>query len=171
MRTLKDQMVAWIKDYFAKNGDANTKALIGISGGKDSTVVAAACVAALGKDRVVGVMMPNGVQTDINDSKRVCEFLGIKNYEINIKGAYEALAQEITTKTAGEATAQFKTNTPSRLRMATLRCGCDYRKLPNKQQRKQERMPYGLFHNLGRRCRRFRTIGKSICERRRKIRN
>lgn len=120
MRTLKDQMVAWIKDYFAKNGDANTKALIGISGGKDSTVVAAACVAALGKDRVVGVMMPNGVQTDINDSKRVCEFLGIKNYEINIKGAYEALAQEITTKTAGEATAQFKTNTPSRLRMATL---------------------------------------------------
>lgn len=120
MRTLKDQMVAWIKDYFAKNGDANTKALIGISGGKDSTVVAAACVAALGKDRVVGVMMPNGVQTDINDSKRVCEFLGIKNYEINIKGAYDALAQEITTKTAGDATAQFKTNTPSRLRMTTL---------------------------------------------------
>lgn len=120
MKTLKDQMVAWIKDYFAKNGDANTKALIGISGGKDSTVVAAACVAALGKDRVVGVMMPNGVQTDINDSKRVCEFLGIKNYEINIKGAYDALAQEITTKTAGDATAQFKTNTPSRLRMATL---------------------------------------------------
>ena len=70
MRTLKEQMVAWIKDYFAKNGDENTKALIGISGGKDSTVVAAACVAALGKDRVVGVMMPNGVQTDINDSKR-----------------------------------------------------------------------------------------------------
>lgn len=120
MRTLKDQMVAWIKDYFAKNGDAKTKALIGISGGKDSAVVAAACVAALGKDRVVGVMMPNGVQTDINDSKRVCEFLGIKNYEINIKGAYDALAQEITTKTAGDATTQFKTNTPSRLRMATL---------------------------------------------------
>lgn len=120
MRTLKDQMVAWIKDYFAKNGDNETKALIGISGGKDSTVVAAACVAALGKDRVVGVMMPNGVQTDINDSKRVCEFLGIKNYEVNIKGAYDALAQEITAKTAGEATPQFKTNTPSRLRMATL---------------------------------------------------
>lgn len=120
MRTLKDQMVAWIKDYFAKNGDENTKALIGISGGKDSTVVAAACVAALGKDRVVGVMMPNGVQKDINDSKRVCEFLGIKNYEININGAYEALAKEIGDNTGVEPTPQFKTNTPSRLRMATL---------------------------------------------------
>lgn len=120
MRTLKDEMVAWIKDYFAKNGDKETKALIGISGGKDSTVVAAACVAALGKERVVGVMMPNGVQTDIADSKRVCEFLGIKNYEINIKGAYDALAQEISGKTNCETTPQFKTNTPSRLRMATL---------------------------------------------------
>lgn len=120
MRKIKDEMVAWIKEYFEKNGDKETKALIGISGGKDSTVVAAACVAALGKERVVGVMMPNGVQSDIADSKRVCDFLGIKAYEINIKEAYEGLTNEILAKTQGEISGQFKTNTPSRLRMATL---------------------------------------------------
>lgn len=120
MRKIKDEIVAWVKDYFAKNGDSETKALIGISGGKDSTVVAAVCVEALGKDRVVGVLMPNGVQTDINDSKRVCDFLGIKSYEINLKEGYDALAQEISSKTGCELSAQFKTNTPSRLRMTTL---------------------------------------------------
>ena len=72
---VKEEMVAWIRDYFQKSGDENTKALIGISGGKDSAVVAAACVAALGKDRVVGVMMPNGVQSDIADSQRICQIL------------------------------------------------------------------------------------------------
>lgn len=120
MKKIKDEIVAWVKDYFAKNGDSETKALIGISGGKDSTVVAAVCVEALGKDRVVGVLMPNGVQTDIADSKRVCDFLGIKSYEINLKEGYDALAQEISSKTGCELSSQFKTNTPSRLRMTTL---------------------------------------------------
>ena len=120
MRRIKDEMVAWIRDYFAKNGDKDTKALIGISGGKDSSVVAAACVAALGKERVVGVMMPNGVQSDIADSKQLIEFLGIKSYEININDAYVGISNEIMRKTGGELTPQFKTNTPSRLRMATL---------------------------------------------------
>lgn len=120
MRRIKDEMVAWIRDYFAKNGDKDTKALIGISGGKDSSVVAAACVAALGKERVVGVMMPNGVQSDIADSKQLIEFLGIKSYEVNINDAYVGISNEIMRKTGGELTPQFKTNTPSRLRMATL---------------------------------------------------
>ena len=120
MKRIKEEIIAWVRNYFAQNGDANTKALIGISGGKDSTVSAAICVEALGKDRVVGVLMPNGVQNDIADSRRVCEYLGIKNYEININGAYQALSEEISTKTGGELTNQFKTNTPSRLRMTTL---------------------------------------------------
>ncbi|MBR5373356.1 MAG: NAD(+) synthase [Paludibacteraceae bacterium] len=120
MKRIKDEMVAWIKDYFEKNGNKETKAVIGISGGKDSSVVAAACVAALGKDRVVGVLMPNGVQNDIADSKRLVEFLGIKSYEINIQDAYKGLTDEIMKKTGGEPTPQFKTNTPSRLRMTTL---------------------------------------------------
>ena len=120
MKRIKDEMVAWIRDYFAKNGDKETKALIGISGGKDSSVVAAACVEALGKERVVGVMMPNGVQSDISDSKKLIEFLGIKSYEVNIQNAYKGLSDEITGKIGSDLTAQFKTNTPSRLRMATL---------------------------------------------------
>ena len=122
MKRIKDEMVAWIKDYFEKNGNKETKAVIGISGGKDSSVVAAACVAALGKDRVVGVLMPNGVQNDIADSKRLVEFLGIKSYEINIQDAYKGLTDEIMKKTGGEPTPQFKTNTPStewRLRSGT----------------------------------------------------
>ena len=66
----KDAIVQWIRDYFAENGP-NCAAVVGISGGKDSSVVAALCVEALGKERVVGVLMPNGRQKDINDSKRL----------------------------------------------------------------------------------------------------
>lgn len=113
-------MVEWIKSYFAKNGDAETKALIGISGGKDSSVVAAACVKALGKERVIGVMMPNGEQKDIEDSKRLIKHLGIQSYEVNIGDAYNALSNTILDTVDNQLTNQFKTNTPSRLRMVTL---------------------------------------------------
>lgn len=119
--SLKEEAVAFVKNYFEKNGDANTKVVIGISGGKDSSVVAALCCEALGKDRVVGVMMPNGVQKDISDSKRVCEILGIENYTINIQNAYNDLSEEVRSAFgASETPAQFNTNTPARLRMATL---------------------------------------------------
>ncbi|MEE3484058.1 MAG: NAD(+) synthase [Bacteroidales bacterium] len=120
MKKTKEEIIAWVRDYFKKNGDPNTRALIGISGGKDSTVSAAICVEALGKERVIGVLMPNGVQSDIADSKKVCEFLGIKSYEINIQGAYDGLTKEILEKTKESVTNQYKTNTPSRLRMTTL---------------------------------------------------
>ncbi len=118
---LKDQAIAWVKDYFEKNGNSQTKAVIGISGGKDSSTVAALCCAALGKDRVIGVMMPNGVQADIEDSKKLCAFLGIKNYTVNIANAYKGLTEEIKAVTGVEQTPpQYNTNTPARLRMATL---------------------------------------------------
>lgn len=121
MKTIKEQAIEWVKDYFAKNGNENTKAIIGISGGKDSSTVAALCCAALGKDRVIGVMMPNGIQSDIEDSKKLCEFLGIKNYTINIAEAYKGLSEEIKAKTGADSTPpQFNTNTPARLRMSTL---------------------------------------------------
>ena len=119
--TIKEQAISWVKEYFEKNGNPNTKAIIGISGGKDSSVVAALCCAALGKDRVIGVMMPNGVQSDIADSIKLCNFLGIKNYTVNIGSAYQALTAEIKSVTNTEnTTPQFNTNTPSRLRMSTL---------------------------------------------------
>ena len=119
--SIKSEAIAWVKDYFAKNGNSETKAVIGISGGKDSATVAALCCAALGKDRVIGVMMPNGVQADIDDSKKICKFLGIKNYTVNIEDAYRGLTCEIKKAVGvGVTPAQYNTNTPARLRMAAL---------------------------------------------------
>lgn len=78
---MKNSIVEWIRDYFKENGDG-CNAIVGISGGKDSTVVAALCVEALGKDRVVGVLMPNGEQYDIADSLQVCDFLQIRSVTV-----------------------------------------------------------------------------------------
>ncbi|MER2027471.1 MAG: NAD(+) synthase, partial [Lachnospiraceae bacterium] len=66
----KNEIVEWIREYFEQNGKG-CKAVIGISGGKDSSIAAALCAEALGKDRVVGVLMPNGVQSDISDSVKL----------------------------------------------------------------------------------------------------
>lgn len=83
-KQVKEDLVNWIKDYFEENGkDCN--AIIGISGGKDSSVVAALCVEALGKDRVIGVLMPQGEQHDIDCSKEICSLLGIRNVTVNIE--------------------------------------------------------------------------------------
>lgn len=109
-----------IKFYFAENGNENTKAVIGISGGKDSTIAAALLVRALGKDRVIGVMMPNGMQTDIQDSIEVCTILGIKHYTLNIADGYDGLLAAFTYDAKLTLNDQIKTNTPARLRMTTL---------------------------------------------------
>ena len=109
-----------IKQYFVNNGNENTKAVIGISGGKDSTIAAALLVRALGKDRVIGVMMPEGTQPDIADSEEVIELLGIKHYEVNIGMAMEKLTDEIPNELFGKNNPIYYTNTPARLRMATL---------------------------------------------------
>ena len=83
MNKITTDAIEWIKNYFkTTNG---RKAVIGISGGKDSTVAAALCVEALGKDNVIGVMMPNGVQSDIKDSEKIIDFLGIKGLVVNNK--------------------------------------------------------------------------------------
>ena len=89
----KDKIVQWIRDYFAANGPS-CSAVIGISGGKDSSVAAALCAEALGKDRVVGVLMPRGVQPDISDSQLLVDTLGIPYVEINIGAAADALAAQ-----------------------------------------------------------------------------
>ena len=82
----RDLCVEWISDYFAENGP-DCKAVIGISGGKDSAVAAALCCEALGADRVLGVLMPNGRQDDFNDARRTCEELDIDYVCLNIKDA------------------------------------------------------------------------------------
>ena len=115
-----DTIIRWIKDWFKDKTDL---AVLGISGGKDSTVCAALLAEALGPDRVIGVMMPNGVQVDIKDSKKVIEFLGIKGVEVNIVNAYNALSNAIDINNLTKSTIDCKayiTNTPARLRMTTL---------------------------------------------------
>ncbi|MDU2117588.1 MAG: NAD(+) synthase [Veillonella sp.] len=122
----KDALIQWIRDYFGKNGP-NCSAVVGISGGKDSTIVAALCKEALGADRVVGVLMPNGVQSDIDDAQAVVNHLGIPHMTVNIGAAYEALTHAIV-QAKGYDVVTGRTdlskdaaiNTPPRLRMATL---------------------------------------------------
>lgn len=109
-----------IRHYFAKNGTPDTKAVIGISGGKDSTIAAALLAMALGSDRVVGVLMPEHEQKDIQDSIRVCTILGIKYYAVDIGGAMDALVESMPEEIFGQRNEFFYTNTPARLRMTTL---------------------------------------------------
>lgn len=113
--------IDWIRKWFKENGNDETKAVIGISGGKDSTVTAGLLVEALGKDRVIGVLMPNKKQADIEDSIRVVNHLGITHYTINIGSAFSALSNEIEAElSVMERTPMYDTNTPARLRMVTL---------------------------------------------------
>lgn len=120
-----ENIVNWIKEYFVKNGP-DSKAIIGISGGKDSTIAAALCVKALGADRVVGVLMPQGIQIDIEDARKVCEVLGIQSFEIDIDNTcaelYQALDKGINdgANTTVVVNCAITTNLPARIRMTTL---------------------------------------------------
>ena len=114
---VKHDCVLWIRDFFQKNGDG-CNAVVGISGGKDSSVAAALCVEALGKDRVIGVLMPQGEQHDIDKAYMLVNHLGIKHYEINIKSAVEDILNAFPKDL--EPTAQTVQNIPPRIRMTTL---------------------------------------------------
>lgn len=111
----KDKCVEWIRKFFDENGkDCN--AIVGISGGKDSSIVAALCVEALGKDRVIGVLMPCGVQHDIDMAELLVKHLDIKHYVVNIKDAVDALKASMPF----EMSNQSNVNLPPRVRMTTL---------------------------------------------------
>lgn len=116
-KNTKDEIVQWIRDYFAENGPG-CSAVVGISGGKDSSIVAALCAEALGKERVVGVLMPNGEQSDIYDSYRLVKALGINYKVVNIGNAVLALMEELSG--IMRVREQTKVNIPPRIRMATL---------------------------------------------------
>ena len=117
-RKTKEALIVWIRAWFEKNGrDCN--AVIGISGGKDSSVCAALCVQALGKDRVIGVLMPNGTQSDIADSRQLVEYLGIRSVTVNIAGAVDAIHAQLRAARIN-ATAQTEINLPPRIRMSVL---------------------------------------------------
>lgn len=112
-----NNIVAWIKEWFAENG-SKASAVIGISGGKDSSICAALLVKALGKDRVVGVLMPDGTQSDISDSYQLVEHLGLKHYVINIGAATSALKDTLSEQF--ELSNDTRINIPPRIRMTTL---------------------------------------------------
>ena len=123
----RDRLVEAIREHAEKEGFG--KVVLGISGGKDSTVTAALCARALGKENVYGVMMPDGVQKDLNDSRRVCEALGIQKRTVNIGAMHNALRdvtdQKVLSAAEGEFVIPFsalsETNVAPRLRMTTLR--------------------------------------------------
>lgn len=128
---VKNELVKWIRDWFDKNGK-DCKAVIGISGGKDSSVVAALCVEALGKDRVLGIMMPNGGQSDIDDSHAVCKYLDIPNMVVDIAPIYDTFKTVINRKShtwfkgnwyvhmPDGISDQTRINLPPRIRMTML---------------------------------------------------
>ena len=113
-----NELTVWIRDWFEENGrDCN--AIVGISGGKDSSVAAALCVRALGVDRVIGVLMPNGEQSDIAMSRLLVEHLGIRHFVVNIQDGYQGLLGEVRRQ-LGDVSRDTEINLAPRLRMATL---------------------------------------------------
>lgn len=127
-KKVKDDLIQWIRDWFKENGPG-CNAVVGISGGKDSSVVAALCVEALGKDRVIGVMMPQDVQPDIDKSYEVIKHLGIKSIEVDIGSAVDTVLDSIEYGVydmcyqgpdAINISSQTRINLPPRIRMATL---------------------------------------------------
>lgn len=116
MKILTRNVVNWTKSILEKNHQ--TKVVIGISGGKDSSVVAAICAKAIGPENVIGVMMPCGIQKDIGDSQKLIDFLGIKSTTVNIGNAFNDLCNAINLGV--ELSYDTKTNLPARLRMSTL---------------------------------------------------
>ena len=116
-KEVKEAIVEWIRNWFEVNGPS-CNAVVGISGGKDSSVVAALCVEALGKERVIGVLMPNGKQHDIDSSYLLCEHLGIKKYVVQIENAVDGIMGAISEQL--EISSQTKINLQPRIRMTTL---------------------------------------------------
>ena len=117
VKKTKDECVEWIRDFFEKNGKG-CNAIVGISGGKDSSVCAALCCEALGRDRVIGVLMPNGRQADIDCAELLVEHLGIKSFTVNIKDSVDGLKKALGESL--EISEQATINLPPRIRMATL---------------------------------------------------
>lgn len=119
VRQVTSEVVDWIRDFFDKNG-YGCNAIVGISGGKDSSVTAALCVKALGKNRVIGILMPNHKQSDIYDALDLAKHLGIRHYVVDIGGAVDSILDSFVGEAGLIPSQQTVTNLPPRIRMSTL---------------------------------------------------
>jgi len=122
IKKIKQDMVAWVKDYFKKT-IPGASAVVGISGGKDSSITSSILKEALGRDKVVAVMMPDGVQSDIEDSKELAKAVDLKNITVNIGPVTEAFIKAVNEglKEQGlEMSKDARINMPPRIRMAVL---------------------------------------------------
>ena len=113
-------LIDWVKVWFSHNGPG-CNAVLGISGGKDSTIAAKIMVEALGKDRVIGVMLPNGEQHDKNVAEEVCKYLGIRYYDWNIGDVFNSFLSTYAKSVPEPTTEQSMINLAPRIRMTALR--------------------------------------------------
>ena len=121
LKKITIDLIEWIKESMISTG--GEKAIIGISGGKDSSVVAALCVRALGKKNVIGVLMPDGIQRDISDSQDICKVLGIESIEVNIEEMTKPFLNAlklIDKNICPNISEQTILNLPPRVRMTLL---------------------------------------------------
>ena len=121
LKSLTLRLTNWIKESMKDSG--GEKAVIGISGGKDSSVVAALCVKALGSENVIGVLMPDGVQSDISFAEDLCRDLNIKSTTVNIgkiSNEFISSLENIEEDIISEVSRQAKLNFPPRIRMTVL---------------------------------------------------
>lgn len=114
-----NDLIQWVQDWFAKNG-SNANAVVGMSGGKDSTVAAAVLCKALGSDRVIGVGMPDvDSGQGLNDADKICEYLNMKFINVSVSAACQGISKGL--KDAGvEMSKQSEQNVPPRIRMTVL---------------------------------------------------
>ena len=117
---MKNEIINWTRKYFESVGLQNV--VIGLSGGIDSSTCAAVLVEALGKDNVIGVLLPKGNQHDINCAYAIRDHLGIKAYEVNIKNVVDDITNSVSDAIDFDADSNeaFHINTPARVRMTIL---------------------------------------------------
>ena len=110
-------LIDWMRTQMTACGGKT--AVVGISGGKDSSVTAALCIRAYGRENVLGVLMPDGVQPDIDYSNGLVDVLGLHHITFNIHGGTSGILEEM--ERAGlTPSRQTRVNLPSRMRMAAL---------------------------------------------------
>ncbi len=91
IQQIHDAVVLGIRDYFSKSGFS--KALLGLSGGIDSAVVAALACEALGSKNVHGLLMPSEFSSDhsVSDAEKLAINLGMPHHTVAIKNIYNSV--------------------------------------------------------------------------------